>query len=555
MNPNEIWQVEVNNQIYETEFIELTRWIADGSLLRADKVRRGNLRWLEAGKVPSLNGFFNAKDLGIEPPELPISVGDSENSSETFTAQTENFPATQHFSENQTPFPNSSDFPSAVHTENFVSPASEVFDENADRCVLHPENEAAFLCDTCCNRFCASCPKSFGGSVKICPMCGAMCQRLEEAVKKREFRAGQALTEGFGFADFGNALAFPFRYKSSLIIGAIMFMFFSLGQSAASVGGIFLIASAIICAMLANMLTFGVLANTVENFSQGNLDSNFMPDFDDFSLWDDVIHPFFLSIGVYISSFGPLILVVALAVYLMLGAITSTVSEMPGEAVKPNPPLILDEAKITQQSEEVKKLLENTRPSDPNKIYTAPETINQNSQIVDAEEKEIQELQEMIQQSRKAQMESVIGKSPETDEAAETQMMLTNFLNLAAPMLLLAFLAMLWGAFYFPAACAVAGYTRSFIATLNPLVGLDTIRHLGFDYVKILFMGFLILVISGVIGGIFAVILSPFDMPKMGNLAAKAIGSWVTFYFTIVFSCLLGYALYKNSDKLKLYRG
>ena len=36
---------------------------------------------------------------------------------------------------------------------------------------------------------------------------------------------------------------------------------------------------------------------------------------------------------------------------------------------------------------------------------------------------------------------------------------------------------LLWAFFYFPAACAVAGYTRNFGSTLNPRVGIDTIKR------------------------------------------------------------------------------
>ena len=129
-----------------------------------------------------------------------------------------------------------------------------------------------------------------------------------------------------------------------------------------------------------------------------------------------------------------------------------------------------------------------------------------------------------------------------------------NFLGLAAPLVVLGFITLLWGAFYFPAACAVAGYTRSFFAVINPLIGLDTIKRLGVDYVKILVMCFVAGIISGAAGLILSAVLSPFDLPYFGNLPLKIVSSVVTFYFTIVFSCVLGYALYKNSSKLKLYR-
>ena len=48
--PVDLWQVEIDGNLYETDFDELKQWIADGSLLPQDKVRRGNLRWIEARK-------------------------------------------------------------------------------------------------------------------------------------------------------------------------------------------------------------------------------------------------------------------------------------------------------------------------------------------------------------------------------------------------------------------------------------------------------------------------------------------------------------------------
>ncbi len=112
----------------------------------------------------------------------------------------------------------------------------------------------------------------------------------------------------------------------------------------------------------------------------------------------------------------------------------------------------------------------------------------------------------------------------------------------------------LWGALYYPAACAVAGYTRSFVATVNPLVGLDTIRRLGLTYVKILLMALLLLLAAGTVGAVLEIVLSPFDLPRVGNLPAMVVGSFVTFYFSVVFSCLLGFALFKSADALDLKR-
>jgi hypothetical protein len=67
-------------------------------------------------------------------------------------------------------------------------------------------------------------------------------------------------------------------------------------------------------------------------------------------------------------------------------------------------------------------------------------------------------------------------------------------------------------------------------------------------------MSFLLSVASGMITGVFTVAFSAFDMPTVGNIPARALSSLTGFYFWVVFSCILGYALFKSSDKLKLHR-
>jgi hypothetical protein len=56
------------------------------------------------------------------------------------------------------------------------------------------------------------------------------------------------------------------------------------------------------------------------------------------------------------------------------------------------------------------------------------------------------------------------------------------------------------------------------------------------------------------ISGILAAVFAPFAMPRVGNLPAAALGSLFAFYFSIVFSCVIGFALHKNAEKLKLFR-
>lgn len=565
-NHTEIWQTQVNGQIYESSFDELTQWIGEGSLLPADLVRRGNLRWIEARKVPTLVPFFNAKELGIEPPQIQASVTISDESA------AQNFSETQNFTPEQIPPPENVSQNTYRHISQI--PLEQPIDRTAASgerfCALHPESEAGFHCETCENFFCRECPKGYGGNVKICPMCGAMCKKIGEIDKKKETAAryDKAVGEGFGISDIAKSFAHPFRFTTSFFFGGLVFMIFTLGQSAGALGGIFSAFSALVCFLLTNMLAFGILANTIESFSQGKLDVNFMPNFEDFNLWDDVVHPFFLSIAAYVSSFAPFVLATFVGFYLIFSSMQAQVQKTP-TATAPTEntlsasPYIVDTKKAADQSEEVKKLLESVKQQADEKreltekgIVAAENPVQQMPEISQTQNTgaPIGGADQTVRDNENRQPETIAGETEET-KSAEFQQMFGGLFKQSVVLLLLIFAALLWGIFYFPAACAVAGYTRSFFATINPAIGLNTIKTFGADYVKILGVFILFLIASIFIGGFLAVILAPFALPGMGNLPAIALSSWATFYFTIVFSCVIGFALFKNSDKFKFYKG
>jgi len=377
--------------------------------------------------------------------------------------------------------------------------------------------------------------------VKICPMCGAMCKSAKDIQAANRAVLPSYANESFGFGDFGRAIVHPFKFKTSLFLGALMFSVFTVGQAAAGFGGIFMLGAALFCFMLANMMTFGVLKNTIDNFSQGKLEVNFMPSFDDFSLWDDVVHPFFLSIGAYLVSFGLFIVIVAGGVWWTLSSITQPTNPNGTATIQPFDQNDVNTVKQVDNFKDfANDMNERNRSLDPNNPQNYADT-----------EDDVRQAEEMINRHRKAQVESTFGKAPETVEA-EQKAFVMGMLTKALPLVLLAGLAFLWGLFYFPAACAVAGYTQTFTATINPLIGLDTIKTFGLDYVKILLMGFILLIFSGIFGFIIGLILSPFNLPKMGNIPAQFISGFVTFYVSFVFSCILGYAIFKNADKFKL---
>ncbi|MBK6751352.1 MAG: hypothetical protein IPG67_15485 [Acidobacteria bacterium] len=176
-NTQETWQVEANGMVCDTNFAEMTSWIDNGMLGRTDKVRKGNLRWIEAGKVPSLISVFNAKDHGQ--PVAPVI--------------TATLLAPSQLAGNSTQNP--------INVESEISVPAQNHSTGADVCAMHSDVPAAFVCDTCANRFCKVCPNSYGGTVKICPFCGAMCKPVAQAAvpdHSPQFSRAAPLGEGLG---------------------------------------------------------------------------------------------------------------------------------------------------------------------------------------------------------------------------------------------------------------------------------------------------------------------------------------------------------------------
>ena len=539
----EIWQVDVNGTVYDAAFGELPEWIHGGSLLPGDKVRKGNLRWIEARRVPSLVPFFNAKEKG-EPMPFVVTVTEGEPASDQVVV------AEPAFAE-----------PTVV-AEPISSAPAGAFDPT--RCSLHEDRDSFYLCDGCANGFCKECPTSYGSSVKICPLCGAMCKRAEEAktINKLLQQESVAINEAFGLGDFAKAIRHPFNFRVSLFFGGLLFVLLSVGRGAAGMGGMFMAVGGIFAGMCSNALTFGVLSHTINNFIQGKLDENFMPDFDDFDLWEDVVHPFFLSIAAYLSAFGPFFLTLAVGFYIVtttvsdqMDAFKSGVERIPGTPV-------YNGRQLVDQSGDVKDVLKGIDQRQRDRIETATQMANGEANsdpnasaitTADAESRQQEELWAAATEGQKQSLESVLGKTPET-VAKEDADMLQAFLGLAAPLVVVGFITLLWGLFYFPAACAVAGYTRTFTSTINPLVGLDTIKRLGVDYVKLLGICAVMFFASILVGAVLSMIFAPLALPGLGNIPATAIGAFFTFYLVAVFSCLLGYLLFKRADKLGLQR-
>lgn len=544
----EIWQVEVNGTIYEAPFDEMAEWIAEGSLLPGDKVRKGNLRWIEAGKVPPLIRYFNAKDSGqtLTTPESAVPDAPQISNFHPVAEPAPEPPVKPANLDGVIPPRASGPPPAAGNT-----PAQVV-------CAVHADIQAVYECSTCASAFCKACPNSYGGSVKICPFCGAMCNSID-SVKTAEqvrYRHDTALSEGFGIADFGRALVYPFKFKFSLVVGAIMFTIFSFGQAASGIGGFVMMGSALFCSMGANMLAFAVLSNTIDNFSQGRIGENFMPRFDGFSFWEDVLHPFFLNLGVSIVSFGLLIALLIGSIWYFANVTSSASTALQDRSVQmimPGSEGDLNAARQVPRINELREQLNKDNPYANGEIPDEDEIVRRQTGGVRDTEEDVMKTQALIEQAQRSQTESVVGKTADEERAIFGEMA-GDMARGAGIFGLLMIAATLWGLFYLPAASVVAGYTRSFTAVINPSVGLDTIKRLGSSYVKILLMCAVLACLLIASNIVLMAVFSAFDLPRVGNLPATVIQSFINFYLIIVYSCILGFALYKKSDKLNLLR-
>ena len=445
----EVWRVSTPEGIFETDLETLKQWILEGCVLPTDKVCKGNLSWIDAGRVPKLKGAFNGET---------------------------------------TPAP---------------EPPTVVAQPGAPACQNHADADPAYVCRMCGGLFCKTCPKFVNSKVPVCPACGDLCHEYGVVIEKVE--RDELQSSGFGLGDFGRAISYPFQHKFALVCGALIYAFLLLLGWRAGV--------------VAWMIMFGCISQVISQVAWGRLNRSFMPDFSDFSFWEDLIVPAFLGVGIMIVSWGPFIV-------LFLALVFGVVSKAHEQA---SPLSAGNQAEETVSSEDLSVL---TDPeADPEKLAEA--------------NKKLQETRPGAQIARDAEEAKADARDP-----AGPLRDLVPYLGAGIAIGLLLLVTIVWGIFYYPMALTVAGYTQSFGAVLNPLVGLDTIRRMGTTYFKGFGMVLLVQVVAFVIGGIVSVITAPLTIPYMGNLLGNFITASFTFYFNLVIACILGLSLFKCADRL-----
>jgi len=475
----EVWRVNTVEGIFETDLETLKQWIVEGCVLPTDKVSKGNLSWIDAGRVPKLKAAFNGE---VTPAPAPAPASNS------FEAFVESNPAYGN--------PQSESTQSTAWKE----PPTVAAAPTTNVCHNHPDAQPEYVCRMCGAVFCKDCPKFVSATVPVCPLCGDLCRKYR-AVTEKAVRA-EFQSSGFGIEDFVRAIGYPFQHKMALFTGALIYAFLLLAGFRGSI--------------VAWMIMFGCISHVISQVAWGRLNRSFMPDFSAFSLWDDLVVPVFLGLGIMIVSWGP---VIALVFALAFGALSSG-----------HPSSIAGGDHAAQQTAQDLSVL-----TDPNADPAKLEEAN----------KKLQQLRPGADLAREAEKSKA-----EANDPAGILRFLLSYPGSGVALVLLLLLFIAWGVFYYPMALTVAGYTQSFGSVLNPLVGLDTIRRMRSTYFKAFAMVIVVQIISFIVGVIISIITSPFTLPFMGNLPGNFINATFTFYFNLVIACVLGLSLFKCADRL-----
>src|SRR4029453_18976005 len=208
----EVWRVSTVEGIFETDLETLKQWISEGCVLPTDKVSKGTLNWIDAGRAPMLRAAF-AGDFTPQPPPEPVYLEatggwqvpprfDVMSSGQT----------SESSSDTQPP---SSESTSSKTTSDAPPPISDGFSASTNTCRNHPESAAHFICRMCNATWCETCPRFVSGSkIPLCPSCDDLCKVYKEVTNKAAQSEFQA--SGFGLADFGRAIRYPFQHKTAL---------------------------------------------------------------------------------------------------------------------------------------------------------------------------------------------------------------------------------------------------------------------------------------------------------------------------------------------------
>ena len=332
----EIWRVSTIEGVFEADLETLKQWIREGCVLPTDKVCKGSLNWIEAGRAPMLRATFNG-EVPAPPPSMEANPPIA-----TLPSQPDQSVSTQPGQYDQT-----DDFASAPVVRKSAT-SSHV-------CYQHPERATKHFCRACGTSFCEECPKFVGTSkIAICALCGELCSLFEQQRSQALHREFQG--SGFGFADFTRALRYPLQHKVALLFGAGLYGFCLLAGFRGRV--------------IASVIMFGCISHVISQVAWGRLHRSFMPDFSAFSVVDDVAMPIVLGIGITIVTWGPTIVLLCVLIFGVISgaappateSLQSTGAESSEQLSEDDLSIIMDPNADPHKQAEAAKKLDQLRP-------------------------------------------------------------------------------------------------------------------------------------------------------------------------------------------------
>ena len=494
----EIWQVSTPDGVYQADLDTLKQWVAEGVVLPTDRVRKGALNWIDAGRAPMLRRVFSGEErVEVSAPPRDDAAPETQAPSDLGLAGEEGDAAAA-----------GARGPHEAAAK-WAEPATDAAPALGFSCHFHPAQTATLVCRMCSETFCRACANRVGtSSVLLCSLCGGFCDPLDAVTERLALYARQG--EGFGLSDLQQALAYPFRHLASLLGGALLYGFLLLAGARGQ--------------LLAMALVYGCISLVVRRVGYGSMERDFLPDFSEFSFWDDLVVPCALGVGVTVVTLGPTLLLLGALLFGWLnGPQSPSRLALPPEAAVEQAQKEAEAAGVTRE--------------------------DMGTLINGGTAEEEAELEKKVNAMRPAaQMARQLEENKKDDDGAFG--VAATLLEHPGLVLVLGLLALGWAAFYHPMALLVAGWTESLKSVLNPLVGLDTMRHMGLTYVKAFLMYLAVQAVSFLLIWVVGLATAPFNMPFVGNLPGTFLGGIVTFYTSLVVACVLGLALFKSADRL-----
>lgn len=433
MEAQMLWEVEVEGRVYCGELTEIIDWINEGAVLPRHKVRRGNLRWLPAKRVPELSPYF--KRVVRSGSEAPAAEGvESVHGFENFGTQ-------------------------IVGGGAAASPAAAAQPERKAKpsrfCVVHRELRSEYVCGVCRRSYCRVCPKRYGSDVRLCPSCGAVCITFAEAqnnifspgaINRPYARKGLTGENDRKFfdtkiqpRDIWESLAYPLSAWGDLAVAVLIFVPLFAAMITAVRGSISNVAASAAAAAIAFGAAFCILSNVCRTEKLQLDPPTFLPRFREGV--EGLLRPLGRAIAVAAASFGLFAVLAAgsagYAWYQFSASVDLVETEMRAAAAR---------HAAAQPVAAVDKLVEQRR-----------------WMIVDA----------------------VVGENGAAEDTAPIRivravMMLS--VTLLAPM----GIAFVLGLILLPAACGAVIEKSSARTLLNPVNALRVLKQYGFDYIKLL---------------------------------------------------------------------